>query len=321
MSPLPARMLQQKDLVNSSVAEFLGCWAVGGKATLTLNTVNSVTTVAFTTTLPGHPEAPLHPAPLPAGPPQQPLPGPRRHRGPAQRDRDRLRAARHQAAKTVVTAPVVSSSPKSVTALVASSPPPSSPPEASTGDDASVSVAEELTLQFKCDQCNYSNSTEKGLRQHIRMKHKIAQLDGFEDSIIEISKKPEVKESKSQTDNVSLNDVEVQTDPGDVFVKVKEVSKNYHISVKESLKDRISEELDSFWEESKINEFSVKQELNFCNKVHPRNTVCFNVEISCREFSESFTASSAASLLKSLPWPDGFNVMSSEPTRYKEMNQ
>ena len=92
-----------------------------------------------------------------------------------------------------------------------------------------------------------------------------------------------------------MNDVEVQTDPGDVFVKVKEVSKNYQISVKESLQDRISEELDRFWEESKINEFSVKQESNFFN------TVCFKVEISCREFNESFTASSAASLLKSLP--------------------
>ena len=177
---------------------------------------------------------------------------------------------------TVVTAPVVSSVPKSVTASVASSPTPSSPPEASTGAGASVSDAEELTLEFKCDQCNYSNKTEKGLRQHIRMKHKIAQLDGLEDSIIETSTKPEVKESKSQTDNVNLNDVEVQTDPGDVSVKVKEVSKNYQISVKESLQDRISETLDSFWEESKINEFSVKQEFNF--------------------FTESYTTSSAAIL-------------------------
>ena len=51
------------------------------------------------------------------------------------------------------------------------------------------------------------------------MKHKIAQLDGIDDSI-KISKKLEVKESKSQTDNVSLNDVEVQIDPDEVFVKV-----------------------------------------------------------------------------------------------------
>ena len=109
--------------------------------------------------------------------------------------------------------------------------------------------------------------------------------------------------------------------PSDVFVKVKEVSKIYQIYVKESLQDRISETLDSFWEESNINEFSVEQVSSFCNIVNPRNTVCFKLEISCREFSKSFTASSAASLLKSLPWPDGFNVMSSEPTRYKEMNQ
>ena len=66
--------------------------------------------------------------------------------------------------------------------------------------------------------------------------------------------KPEVKESKSQTDNVNLNDAEVQTDPSDVFVKVKEVSKIYKIYVKGSLQDRISEELGSFFEESKINE-------------------------------------------------------------------
>ena len=118
-----------------------------------------------------------------------------------------------------------------------------------------------------------------------------------------------------------MNDVEVQTDPGDVFVKVKEVSKNYQISVKESLQDRISETLDSFWEERNINEFSVEQVSSFFNIVNPRNTVCFKVEISCWKCTESFTACSAASLLKSLPWPDGFNVMSSEPTRYKEMNQ
>ena len=54
-------------------------------ANLTLNTVNSVTTVSFTTTLPGHPDAPLYPPPLPAGPPQHPRPQPwsQRHRGPA----------------------------------------------------------------------------------------------------------------------------------------------------------------------------------------------------------------------------------------------
>ena len=56
-------------------------------------------------------------------------------------------------------------------------------------------------LVKKCDQCDYSNETEKGLNQHIRMKHKITQLDGLEDSIVETYKRPEVKERESQTDN------------------------------------------------------------------------------------------------------------------------
>ena len=117
-------MIKQKDLVTSSVAEFLGCWAIGGEANLTLNTVNGVTTVSFTTTLPGHPEAPLHPPPLPAGPPQQPRPRPRRHRGQAQKERDRQRAARHQAAlaaapppsltPTLAAAPVAPFSPEAL---------------------------------------------------------------------------------------------------------------------------------------------------------------------------------------------------------------
>ena len=61
MSPLPARMIFKKEVVINSVAEFLGCWAVGGKATLSLSTVDGVTTIAFSNSLSGHPEAPLHP--------------------------------------------------------------------------------------------------------------------------------------------------------------------------------------------------------------------------------------------------------------------
>ena len=75
----------------NSVAEFLGCWAVGGKATLSLNTQDGVTTITFSNTLSGHPEDPLHPPPSPQRR--------RRHRGPARRERDRQRAARHQAAQ------------------------------------------------------------------------------------------------------------------------------------------------------------------------------------------------------------------------------
>ena len=62
--------------------------------------------------------------------------------------------------------------------------------------------------------------------------------------------------------------------------------------MKESIKERIDEDLDSFWEGNGINGFSV-------NKV--KNN--FMEEISCWEFSESVTASSAARLFISHPWP------------------
>ena len=102
MSPLPMRMILKKEVVLNSVAEFLGVWAVGGKATLSLNTQDGVTTIAFSNTLSGHPEDPLHPPPALQR-------RRRRHRGQARRERDRQRAARHQAAQAV--APPASPSP------------------------------------------------------------------------------------------------------------------------------------------------------------------------------------------------------------------
>ena len=83
-------MIKKKEVVLNSVAEFLGIWAVKGKATLSLTTQDGVTTVTFSHSLSGHPEDPLHPPPV--------APQRRRHRGPARRERDRQRALRHQAA-------------------------------------------------------------------------------------------------------------------------------------------------------------------------------------------------------------------------------
>ena len=40
----------------------------------------------------------------------------------------------------------------------------------------------ETSPQFKCEQCNYTNITVKGLAQHTRMKHRIPQVDGNIDS-------------------------------------------------------------------------------------------------------------------------------------------
>ena len=91
-------MNKKKEVVLNSVAEFLGIWALRGEASLSLKTKDGVTTIAFTHSLSGHPEDPLHPPPpSPTG--SSPRRGRCRRRGPARRERDRQRAARHQAAQ------------------------------------------------------------------------------------------------------------------------------------------------------------------------------------------------------------------------------
>ena len=39
----------------------------------------------------------------------------------------------------------------------------------------------DTSSDLKCDQCDYSNISEKGLRQHTRIKHRISQVDGMND--------------------------------------------------------------------------------------------------------------------------------------------
>ena len=53
-----------------------------------------------------------------------------------------------------------------------------------------------------------------------------------------------------------------------------------------------------------------------------RNVILFHfsMRVSCWEFNEDFTVSSAASLLESLTWPEMFTITNSQPTRYFENN-
>ena len=179
--------------------------------------------------------------------------------------------------------------------------------EAATKSDTHLEAEKSSQVEnFQCNQCDQCFRTENGLNIHIGKTHKdkIPQLDGFIEKIT-----AETAVQTCDISNKSLTEAEVQTEPGHVTVAVKEVSKTYKINVKESLKDKIDEELERFWEGNNINEFSVNKEQHF-----------FSVDISCREFSESFTASSAASLLNSLPWPEGICVTRSKPTRYLEKN-
>ena len=81
-------------LVKSAFAEFLGCWAAGGEATLSLSAQGGKLTFTTSNSL-GRPEAPLHPTP----PPPHPAGRRRPNRGPSKRARDNRRAACHQAAR------------------------------------------------------------------------------------------------------------------------------------------------------------------------------------------------------------------------------
>ena len=98
-------MRSNSQFLGASVNEFIQIWALGGDANLNLSTHEGRTTVSFNCTIgqPGAPHSlpPFHvPTPAPSPPPHRP-----RHRGPAERERNRLRAARHQAAQAGTTAP------------------------------------------------------------------------------------------------------------------------------------------------------------------------------------------------------------------------
>ena len=39
-------------------------------------------------------------------------------------------------------------------------------------------------VTFKCDQCSFTSNSDKGLKTHTRMKHRISQLDGHDEDIV-----------------------------------------------------------------------------------------------------------------------------------------
>ena len=85
---------------------------------------------------------------------------------------------------------------------------PNTPPEEPDQSKVSLPAASE----FMCDHCDYKNSTEKGLKQHIRMKHRISQVYG-------LSELEEVNTSDEFTSPIVFKEQETQTE---VFLKVDE---------------------------------------------------------------------------------------------------
>ena len=88
----------------AAVKEFFNIWECGGTASLKLDTSQGGCTVSFTAHL-GHPGALLQQSPPPTSPSFQPAPSSpsssgQRYRGPAEKQRSRVRAAARQAAAT-----------------------------------------------------------------------------------------------------------------------------------------------------------------------------------------------------------------------------
>ena len=181
--------------VAASVTEFISVWAIGGDASLTLTTNGGFTTIAFNCTI-GHPGAHHSIPPTPSSAPSFPPPPPRRprHRGPKEIERNKQRAARHQAAKTAASQDLSKSSSTSATAseasTVTSSPAitaPVIPPTVITlpSSDADIEKqscptesVDDTLANKKCDQCGFISKSSNDLRVHTRKEHRISQLDG-----------------------------------------------------------------------------------------------------------------------------------------------
>ena len=172
--------------VAASLTEFLTVWSMAGDANLNLTTKGGNLNLQFSLSLgtPGAPFSPCSPTPPPFK---------ARHRGPTQRECDRQRAARHQAAKSTSPAessvsstdPVVGSPTSAdiipVTASVTASDNSNTlsmtgfeKVAASESDDSTITTASVATdrLHFKCEECELSFESEHGLRIHIGKQHK-----------------------------------------------------------------------------------------------------------------------------------------------------
>ena len=166
--------------VAASLTEFLSVWSMAGEANLNLSTKGGNLDIQFSLSL-GNPGAPFSPSP-PAPPPYK-----ARHRGPAQKERNRARAARHQAAKTAelsvcsidpATASVTDPETTTISSVTAERTAAVSVTAAST--TVSVALAENPT---NCELCDFQGVSTVGLKIHKSRKHEdIPQIDGADSS-------------------------------------------------------------------------------------------------------------------------------------------
>ena len=147
-----------------------------------------------------------------------------------------------------------------------------------SSEKIATNPAEESSNSFKCNHCDYTNTTEKGLAQHIRRKHKISQVDG----------------------NLDFSDEELDS--------INCVSVTHKISVNEKKNsDEVIKDLTYFELWDNVHGFDVKEDAGI-----------FSVEVTCEKkyYEGDFTVSQVASSLMSLPWPPDYTVISSQAPSY-----
>ena len=72
---------------------------------------------------------------------------------------------------------------------------------AATNLDSSEASKADI-LGFLCEQCGYSSASDKGMKQHVRMEHRIAQVDGVDDIDSETDiKSKEIPNNRNTAEN------------------------------------------------------------------------------------------------------------------------
>ena len=166
------------DIAASSFCQLTRHWNQGQKAKLELSCEDRSLHMQLSALL-GHPDqphfpdpSPHHPPPLPSSPP---FPSHRKNKSPSQLRCQERRQQEVRAAEAAAPTVIIEETEKDL---------PYEVPEAEINDitvKIVENLAEDACTTFKCDQCVYTNLTEKGLKQHTRMKHRISQVDGTYD--------------------------------------------------------------------------------------------------------------------------------------------
>ena len=173
------------DVAVSSFWQLARHWKQGDKAKLELSCEDGSLHMQLSALL-GHPDQPhfSHPPPPPQHAPSPPL----KKKSPSQlrRQERRKREAEARADKAASEKESISEDDEKRPSTVASNVKETEIVIEANTEEPAVKLTnydgEETHTKFKCTQCDYIHNTDKGLKMHIRMKHRISQVDGMNDT-------------------------------------------------------------------------------------------------------------------------------------------